>query len=45
MDLSGYDAFLSGRLSDYELSDEEMQKTLKDLEKLPKAEIRKSGRW
>ena len=45
MDLSGYDAFLSGRLSDYELPDEEMAKYTKDLEKLPKAEMRKSGRW
>ena len=26
MDLSGYDAFLSGKLSDYELPDEEMAK-------------------
>jgi tryptophan synthase beta chain len=45
MDLSGYDAFLSGRLSDYELPDEEIKKYTKDLEKLPKAEMRKSGRW
>jgi tryptophan synthase beta chain len=45
MDLSGYDAFLSGNLTDYELPEEEMQKYLKDLEKLPKAEMRKSGKW
>jgi tryptophan synthase beta chain len=45
MDLSGYDAFLSGRLSDYELSQEEMQKYTKDLEELPPAEMRKTGRW
>jgi len=45
MDLSGYDAYLSGRLTDYELPDEELKKYTKDLEKLPKAEIRRSGRW
>ena len=45
MDLSGYDAFLSGRLTDYELPEEELKKYTKDLENLPKAEMRKSGRW
>jgi tryptophan synthase beta chain len=45
MDLSGYDAFMSGRLTDYELPEEELLKYTKDLEKLPKAEMRKSGRW
>ncbi len=45
MDLSGYDAFLSGNLTDYELPEEELQKYLQDLEKLPKAEMRKSGKW
>jgi tryptophan synthase beta chain len=45
MDLSGYDAFLSGRLSDYDLPEEELKKYTKDLENLPKAEMRKSGRW
>jgi len=45
MDLTGYDAFLSGKLTDFELPEEELQKNLKDLEKLPKAEMRKSGKW
>jgi tryptophan synthase beta chain len=45
MDLSGYDAYLSGKLTDYELSEEEMKKYLKDLESLPKAEMRKTGKW
>ena len=45
MDLTGYDAYLSGKLTDYELPDEEMSKYLKDLENLPKAEMRKSGKW
>ena len=45
MDLVGYDAYLSGKLTDYELPQEELQKYTKALETLPKAEIRKSGRW
>jgi tryptophan synthase beta chain len=45
MDLSGYDAFMSGKLTDYELPEDMLQKYTKDLEKLPPAETRKSGRW
>jgi len=45
MDLSGYDAYLSGKLSDYELPDEDLKRFTKALENLPKAEMRKSGRW
>jgi tryptophan synthase beta chain len=45
MDLTGYDAFLSGKLVDYDLPEEELQKYIKDLEKHPKAEMRKSGKW
>ncbi len=45
MDLSGYEAYLAGKLTDYELPDEELKKYLKDLERLPKAEIRKTGKW
>jgi tryptophan synthase beta chain len=45
MDLLGYDAYLSGKLTDYELPEEELQKYTKDLENLPKAEMRKTGKW
>jgi tryptophan synthase beta chain len=45
MDLVGYDKYLSGQLTDYELPEEELQKYIKDLENLPKAESRKSGKW
>ena len=45
MDLTGYDAYLSGKLTDYELPDEDLKKYTADLENLPKAEMRKSGRW
>ena len=45
MDLTGYDAYLTGKLIDYELPEEELQKYTKDLENLPKAEMRKTGKW
>jgi tryptophan synthase beta chain len=45
MDLSGYDAFMSGKLSDYDLPEADLKKYTKELEKFPKAEMRKSGRW
>ncbi|MDY0354879.1 MAG: TrpB-like pyridoxal phosphate-dependent enzyme [Sedimentisphaerales bacterium] len=45
MDLTGYNAYLTGKLSDYEMPEEDIRKFTKVLENLPKAEIRKSGRW
>ena len=45
MDLAGYDAYISGKLTDYEMPEEELSVYIKDLENLPKAEERKSGKW
>jgi tryptophan synthase beta chain len=45
MDLSGYDAYLSGKLSDYELPEEDITKYTKELDKFPKAQMKKSGKW
>jgi tryptophan synthase beta chain len=45
MDLSGYDAYLAGKLTDYELPESEMNKYLRELKDYPKAEMRKSGKW
>ena len=45
MDLTGYDAFLSGKLIDYSLPDEELEKYTAEIKNLPKAEMRKSGKW
>jgi len=45
MDLSGYDAFLSGKLTDYELPEEDLSKFTKPLGNLPKAQMRKTGKW
>ena len=36
MDLSGYEAYFDGKLTDYELSDDEIGKSLKSVEGLPK---------
>lgn len=45
MDLTGYDAFFSGVLEDYPLPEEDMQKSLKTIENLPKASLAKTGKW
>lgn len=45
MDMKGYEAFLGGKLSDYELPSEEIEKNLAALKDFPKAEIRKTGKW
>jgi hypothetical protein len=36
MDLAAYDAYISGKLEDYVLPDEEIQRLIKDLEKFPR---------
>ena len=36
MDLAAYDAYISGKLEDFELSNEEIQRLIKELEKFPK---------
>jgi tryptophan synthase beta chain len=45
MDLMGYDSYLSGKLRDYELPENELLKYTKELDKFPKAAMRKTGRW
>ncbi|MBN1125091.1 MAG: TrpB-like pyridoxal phosphate-dependent enzyme [Sedimentisphaerales bacterium] len=45
MDLTGYDAYLSGKLDRYSLPDEMLEKTEECLKKHPQAEARKSGKW
>ncbi len=45
MDLSGYDKYLSGELTELRLTEQDIQEYLKPLESLPKPERRKSGRW
>ena len=45
MDLTGYDAFMSDKLTAYELPDEMLEKTEACLKMHPIAEIRKTGKW
>ncbi|MDD5064730.1 MAG: TrpB-like pyridoxal phosphate-dependent enzyme [Phycisphaerae bacterium] len=45
MDLSGYDAFLTGKLTDHELPQQDLEKFTAPLKNLPKAEMKKSGKW
>ena len=45
MDLNGYSAFMQGKLSDYELPQEEIDKGVEELSKFPKAEAGKTGKW
>ena len=45
MDLAGYDAYLSGKLTDYTMPASEIMENLAKLANMPKAEARKSGKW
>jgi tryptophan synthase beta chain len=45
MDLTGYDAFLTGKLTDYELPEEDLKKFTAPLQQFPKAEMKKTGKW
>ena len=44
LDLGGYDAYFSGRLSDYPLPEEELRKSLKAIESLPKPKMLRKGK-
>jgi tryptophan synthase beta chain len=45
MDLLGYDAYMSGKLVNYPLPEDDLKRSLKSIESLPKAPLRKTGRW
>ncbi|MBN1795108.1 MAG: TrpB-like pyridoxal phosphate-dependent enzyme [Sedimentisphaerales bacterium] len=45
MDLTGYDAYLSGKLSDYSLPDDDIKKYTEPLKQFPPAEKHKTGKW
>jgi hypothetical protein len=45
MDLTGYDAYLSGKLTDYELPEEELDKYSECLKDLPKPPMNKTVKW
>jgi tryptophan synthase beta chain len=45
MDLTGYQAFLDGKLVDYPLPEEELNASLAAIESLPKPSTAKTGKW
>lgn len=45
MDMLDYDAFMTGKLSHYELPQDDLQEFTKPLRDLPKAETRKGDKW
>ncbi|MEO0294183.1 MAG: TrpB-like pyridoxal phosphate-dependent enzyme [candidate division WOR-3 bacterium] len=45
LDLTGYESYFSGKLKDYPLPEEEMKKSLKSIEGLPKPKIVRTGKW
>ncbi|MFC1670927.1 pyridoxal-phosphate dependent enzyme, partial [Spirochaetota bacterium] len=45
MDLNGYDAYMQGKLTDYELPEEDLKKGLDELKDLPKPSTGKTGKW
>ncbi len=45
MDLLGYDAYFQGKLTDYSLPQEEIDKGVEELKDLPKPEVHKTGKW
>ena len=45
MDLTGYDAYLGGRLQDYELPEDELKKSTAILKDLPKPSTENTGKW
>ncbi|MEJ2108766.1 MAG: TrpB-like pyridoxal phosphate-dependent enzyme [Acidobacteriota bacterium] len=45
LDLNGYEKFFSGALFDYELPEEDLQKSLESIKDLPKAAQNRTGKW
>ena len=45
MDLTGYDAYLSGKLTDYQMPDEEIEKYTACFKNMPKPSAKKTGKW
>jgi tryptophan synthase beta chain len=45
MDLTGYDSYFQGKLTDYALPEAELTKSLEPIKDLPKPSLAKSGKW
>ncbi|OGX19081.1 MAG: TrpB-like pyridoxal-phosphate dependent enzyme [Omnitrophica WOR_2 bacterium RBG_13_44_8b] len=44
MDLAGYEKYISGKLTDYSLPDDELARCLESIKDLPKPQVKKSGK-
>ncbi len=45
LDLAGYEKYMSGQLDDHEMSQEEVDNAMRELEGLPKPAINRTGKW
>ncbi len=45
MDLSGYDSYFQGKLSDFALPEEDLRRGLEPIKDLPKPSTAKTGKW
>ncbi len=45
MDLTGYEAYLAGQLTDHKMSEDELQENIKIMSELPKPNMDKTGKW
>ena len=45
MDLTGYDSYFQGKLTDYALPEAELTKSLEPIKDLPKPSLAKTGKW
>jgi tryptophan synthase beta chain len=45
MDLKGYESYMEGKLMDFPLPEEDLQRSIRSLNGLPKPKISKTGKW
>jgi tryptophan synthase beta chain len=45
MDLKGYESYMEGKLTDYPLPEEDLRRSLRSIDGLPKPKVVKTGRW
>jgi len=45
MDLAGYDSYFQGKLMNYQLPENEMGESIRELDKLPRPKIMRTGKW
>jgi tryptophan synthase beta chain len=45
LDLAGYEKYMSGQLEDHEMSQEDIENAMRELDGLPKPDINRTGKW